>query len=70
MQVGGKGSITAIERDEAGENHRATERFISVTGKGVVNSSMRNYATDPLFVKKAAEAKAEIDRVGLPKRKK
>jgi len=44
-------------------------KFVSVTGKGVVSSRLKNYANDPFFLKKAAEAKAEIDRVGLPKTK-
>jgi hypothetical protein len=44
-------------------------KSISVTGKGAVNTRLKNYATDPFFLKKAAEAKAEIDRVGLPKTK-
>jgi hypothetical protein len=42
----------------------------SFTGKGVVSTRVKNYAGDPFFLKKAAEAKAEIDRVGLPKTKK
>jgi hypothetical protein len=45
-------------------------KFVSVTGKGVVNTRLKNYANDPFFLKKAAEAKAEIDRVGLPETKK
>jgi len=45
-------------------------KFASVTGKGVVSARVKNYAADPFFLKKAAEAKAEIDRVGLPKREK
>ena len=45
-------------------------KFVSVTGKGVVNARLKNYAADPFFLKKAAEAKAEIDRVGLPETKK
>jgi hypothetical protein len=45
-------------------------KFVSVIGKGVISSKVRNYASDPFFVRKAAEAKAEIDRVGLPKTKK
>lgn len=44
------------------------ERFVSVTGKGVVSSKVRNYAADPFFVRKAVAAKAEIDKVGLPKK--
>jgi hypothetical protein len=63
-EVGGKRFI---------ENNRGTTtvsgKFVSVTGKGVVSARLKNYAADPFFVKKAAEAKAEIDRVGLPKRK-
>ena len=47
-----------------------SEKFVSVTGKGVVNARLKNYAADPFFLKKAAEAKAEIDRVGLPETKK
>ena len=45
-------------------------RFVSVTGRGVVSSKVRNYSAGPFLVKKAADAKAEIDRVGLPKSKK
>lgn len=45
-----------------------TVKFVSVTGKGVVSARVKNYAADPFFMKKAEEAKAEIDRVGLPKR--
>lgn len=64
VEVGGKRFI---------ENNRGTTtvsvKFESVTGKGVVSARLKNYAADPFFVKKAAEAKAEIDRVGLPKRK-
>lgn len=44
------------------------ERFVSVTGKGVVSSKVRNYAADQFFVRKAVAAKAEIDKVGLPKK--
>ena len=44
------------------------ERFVSVTGKGVVSSKVKNYAADPFFVRKAVAAKAEIDKVGLPKK--
>jgi hypothetical protein len=40
------------------------------TGKSVVNLTLKNYASDPLFSENPAEAKAEIDRVGLPKGKK
>ena len=45
-------------------------KFVSVTGKGTISTRVKNYATDPFFMRKAAEAKAEIDRVGLPKTKK
>ena len=44
----------------------SSEKFVSVTGKGTVSARLKNYANDPFFLKKAAEAKAEIDRVGLP----
>ena len=46
------------------------EKFVSVTGKGIVSARLKNYANDPFFLKKAAEAKSEIDRVGLPETKK
>jgi len=49
---------------------KGPEKFVSVTGKGVVSTRVKNYASDPIFLKKAAEAKAEIDRIGLPKGKK
>jgi hypothetical protein len=75
MTVRSKGSgLAVIELSEVAENHdntaAASGSFVSVTGKGVVSSKVRNYASDPFFVRKAAEAKAEIDRVGLPKKKK
>lgn len=44
----------------------APGKFVSVTGKGVVSSKVRDYSSDPFFAKKAADAKAETDRVGLP----
>ena len=44
-------------------------KHTSFTGKGIVSTRLKNYAGDPFFLKKAAEAKAEIDRVGLPKSK-
>jgi len=49
-------------------NAKATDlkSFVSVTGKGTINPKMRNYAADPFFIKKAEEAKAEVDKVGLP----
>jgi len=53
-----------------GRTDIASGKFASVTGKGVVSARVKNYAADPFFLKKAAEAKAEIDRVGLPDTKK
>jgi hypothetical protein len=47
-----------------------SEVFVSVTGKGTISCKVKNYAFDPFFIKKAEEAKAEIDRVGLPTKKK
>ena len=74
MPVTGKRVTAAvIERNETVKGRRDTVvesgRFVSVTGKGVVSSRIKNYAADPFFVGKAAEAKAEIDKVGLPKTK-
>jgi len=72
MPVRGK-RVTAVvmERNGTVQDRRDTVvesgRFVSVTGKGVVSSRIKNYAADPFFVRKAAEAKAEIDKVGLPK---
>ena len=75
MPVRDKGVGTVVtECDGVAEKRRGTVteagRFASVTGKGVVSARVRNYAADSFFLRKAAEAKAEIDRVGLPKRKK
>jgi len=52
-------------------NSKATrlKTFVSVTGKGTIDPEMKNFAADPFFVKKEEEAKAEIDLVGLPKKK-
>jgi hypothetical protein len=62
-----------IDRKRLTVNHREapidTGKPTSVIGKGVVNNRLKNYASDPFFLNKAAEAKAEIDRVGLPKTK-
>ena len=64
--------VTAIEvgnKKMTVSNGRFTvgaEKFVSVTGKGVINARLKNFANDPFFLEKAAEAKAEIDRVGLP----
>ena len=75
MAVGSK-RIEAIEvgaKKMTAGNGRAivsSEKFVSVTGKGIVSTRLKNYANDPFFLKKAAEAKAEIDRVGLPGTKK
>jgi hypothetical protein len=75
MAVGSK-RMAAIEvgtKKMTAGNGRAivsSEKFVSVTGKGTVSARLKNYANDPFFLKKAAEAKAEIDRVGLPKTKK
>jgi hypothetical protein len=65
IEVGGK-KLTGSN----GRTIIASGKFVSVTGKGVVSTRLKNYADDPFFLKKAAEAKAEIDRVGLPKGKK
>ena len=65
IEVGGKKLIGSNGRTIIGSG-----KFVSVTGKGVVSTGVKNYAADPFFLKKAAEAKAEIDRVGLPKGKK
>ena len=62
----GSGKMTGSN----GRTAIASGKFASVTGKGVVSAHVKNYASDPFFLKKAAEAKAEIDRVGLPKIKK
>ena len=35
----------------------------------VVSKSVKSYANDPFFVKKAEEARKTIERVGLPKPK-
>jgi len=61
----GRKRLVVNTRDAAIDTGRPT----SVIGKGVVNTRLKNYASDPFFLKKAAEAKAEIDRVGLPKTK-
>lgn len=37
---------------------------------GVISDKVGNYQADPFFVKKAAEAKALIKKVGLPKMEK
>jgi len=64
MEVGAKKTMAGNGRAIV-----SSEKFVSVTGKGVVSARLKNYANDPFFLKKAAEAKAEIDRVGLPETK-
>jgi hypothetical protein len=39
-------------------------------GNGIVSDTVRSYANDPFFVKKAEEARETIRRVGLPGDKK
>jgi len=65
MEVGSKKLIAGNGRTAIGSGE-----FISVTGEGSFSARLKNYANDPFFLEKAEEAKAEIDRVGLPKTKK
>lgn len=72
MAVNDKKSVTAdvkVKRSTGSDTSTGIEsrKFVSATGKGAISSTLKNYATAPLFLKKAAEAKAELDRVGLPK---
>ena len=70
--TGKKVTVAVMERNgtvqDRGDTVVESGRFVSVTGKGVVSSRIKNYAADPFFLGKAAEAKAEIDKVGLPKK--
>jgi hypothetical protein len=72
VRIKGTG-LAVMDRNDTDNNSgaiTASGSFVSVTGKGVVSSKVRNYASYPFCVRKAAEVKAEIDRVGLPKKKK
>lgn len=42
---------------------------VTLTGKGIVSSAVKDYSNDPFFVKKAEAAKAVIEKIGLPKKK-
>lgn len=42
---------------------------VKVSGMGAISAAVRDYTTDPYFVKKAEAAKEVIEKIGLPKKK-